>query len=98
MKKNENVGVIRRMTGDEWLKAEEAHASAAGSPVAISASGQAASYDDAVNLARHGCLARWQPRPYEPGPQEIALSEVVQLRTDVAKLERMVRFLVERTE
>jgi hypothetical protein len=51
---------------------------------------------EAMQKARQGQLNVWDS-PYNPGAEVYALSEVVRLHGRIDKLERMVRFLVERS-
>jgi hypothetical protein len=51
---------------------------------------------EAMQKARQGQLNVWDS-PYNPGAEVYALSEVVRLHGRVDKLERMIRFLIERS-
>lgn len=50
----------------------------------------------ALRQAKHGELPMWSQPPYEPDARMHTLAEVVRISARLQKLERMVRFLVER--
>jgi hypothetical protein len=86
-------GRALRLSGVDFLSELENRPLA---PSAVDYAASPRSPEDAFSAAKHGELPLFSPRPYEPDATMHTLSAVMQLTARVQKLDRMIRFLVER--